>query len=102
MLQNKLAPEKYVKSFRVLATVSWLGSGITAIILMFMEIIPKNLLIPIGVLVGGAIPVILFKLFSKVDCPRCGFKMKKSSGFPHTVYNCERCSHIVNTSIYSD
>ncbi len=95
-------PEKYVKRFRLIAAISWLGFAIIAIVLMLLSIIPKIILVPFIAIAVGTIPVFIFKLFNKVECPRCKHKMKKFASFPHVIYKCTRCSHIINTSVYSD
>ena len=95
-------PEKYVKRFRLTATISWLGFGILAIVLMLLSVIPRIAIVPFIALAVGTIPILIFKLFNKVECPRCKHKMKIHSGFPHIIYKCTRCDHIINTNVYSD
>ncbi|NWF89449.1 MAG: hypothetical protein HXY50_08295 [Ignavibacteriaceae bacterium] len=95
-----MTPERYVKTFRLVAAISWLGLGLTAIVLMIFAVIPRHEIIPLGALLLGSIPILIFKLFNKVECPRCKHKMKISSSFPNIVYKCSRCSHIINTGIY--
>jgi len=94
-------PEKYVKRFRLIATISWVGFGLLAIVLMLISIAPRHIIVPIAAVAIGTIPLIVFKLSNKVECPRCKYKMKIYSNFPHVIYKCTRCSHIVNTSVYT-
>lgn len=92
-------PIKYVKKFRIIAIISWFGFMLAAIILMLLSVLPRSPLIPGIALIAGAIPVLGFKVFNTVRCPRCHHKMKIFSSFPHTIYKCTKCSHIVNTSV---
>jgi hypothetical protein len=95
-----MSPEKYVKRFRILAAISWIGIGILVILLMLLSIVPRTVIFPLIAVAIGTLPVLLFKLFSKVECPRCKYKMKVHSRFPHLIYKCVRCSHVVNTNVY--
>lgn len=95
-------PGTYVKRFRLVATISWIGFAIIAIALMLLSIVPRHEIVPFVALVVGTIPILVFKIFNKALCPRCKHKMKIFSGFPHIIYKCTRCSHIVNTNVYSD
>ena len=96
-----MGPIEYINRFRMVATISWLGLLVAAIVLMLLWIIPRSPIIPLIALGAGSIPIIIFKLFNKVECPRCKHKMKVTSGFPHIIYKCTRCAHVVNTNVDS-
>lgn len=91
-------PGVYVNRFRKIAAISWLTFGLLAIVLLVMSIVPRHELVPILAVLVGSLPILVFKLFTKVECPRCKHKMKLYSTFPHVIYKCTRCSHIVNTN----
>ena len=95
-------PEKYVKRFRLVAAISWLGFGVLAIVLMLLSVIPRIAIVPFIALAVGTITILVFRVFNKVECPRCKHKMKIHSRFPHLIYKCTRCDHIINTHVYSD
>jgi hypothetical protein len=97
-----LHPGTYVKRFRLIAALSVIGFAVISIVLMLLSTVPKHEIVPFVALVVGAVPVLIFKLFNKVQCPRCKHKMKIFSRFPHVIYKCTRCSHVVNTTVYSD
>lgn len=97
-----MAPDKYVRRFRTIAAISRLGFGIASIVLMLLTIIPRNEFVPAAAVIAGSVPIVVFKLFSRIECPRCKAKMKRSSKFPNIVYTCPRCSHIVNASSVAD
>lgn len=95
-------PIKYVKKFRIVAATSWFGLMFLAIVLMLFSVVPRSPIIPVIAFAAGTIPVLAFKLFNTVRCPRCRHKMKIFSSFPHTIYKCTKCSHVVNTSVAKD
>lgn len=93
-----MLPGVYINRFRKIAAISLLTFGIIAIVLLSMSVIPRHELVPIIAIIIGSLPLLVFKLFTKVECPRCKHKMKLYSKFPHVIYKCTRCSHIVNTN----
>ncbi len=97
-----MAPEKYIRKFRTVATISWLGFGFLAITLMILSVVPRIHIVPFVAIAVGTIPILAFKFMNKVECPRCKHKMKIHSGFPHVIYKCTKCEHVVNTNVYSD
>lgn len=92
-------PIDYVKKFRLITAISFFGFMVAAIVLMLVSILPRSPIIPASAIVFGFIPAIIFKLVNTVRCPRCGHKMKVYSKFPHVIYKCTKCSHVVNTHV---
>lgn len=95
-------PIDYVKKFRLIASISFFGFMLAAITLMLISVLPRSPIIPLSAILVGGIPGFIFKLMHTVRCPRCHHKMKVFSKFPHVIYKCTRCAHIVNTNVDPD
>lgn len=97
-----MKPVEYVRQFRLVATVSWVGSLIFFLFLAWIKVIAFSELLPFFALLLGLIPIILFMMNNKVICDKCKGRMKISSGFPRIIFTCSKCGNEVDTGIYSD
>jgi len=93
---------EYTRKLRRVATVSWVGSLIVFLGLVWLRILTFNEFLPFLALLIGTIPIIIFVLLNKAICESCSGQMKITSGYPRIVYQCKKCRSQVDTGIYSD
>lgn len=92
----------YTRRLRRITAVSWLGSLMVILGLVWLDSIPFHEFIPFLAILIGTIPIIGFVRTHKATCESCGGRMKISSGYPRIVYQCKKCKSEIATGVYSD